>query len=144
MIVLEDGTSRPKGGLMMKAAAILLVAVLVMALAPGACPAAEVADAVMCLGVQDREPVHAGDSFSSDVGKVWCWSKIKDGKGEVIKHAYYHNDKEMAVVELSIGSPLWRTHSSKRILPGWTGPWRVDIIGEDGTLLKSLAFTIAE
>ncbi len=144
MIVLEDGTSRPKGGLIMKAAGILLVAVLVMALAPGACPAAEVADAVMCLGIQDREPVHAGESFSSDVGKVWCWSKIKDGKGETIKHVYYRGDKEMAVVELSIGSPLWRTYSSKKILPSWTGTWRVDVVAEDGTLLKSLAFTINE
>lgn len=129
---------------MVKTGAILIAALLLAACIPSACLAAEVADAVMCRDVQDREPVEVGDSFPADVEKVWCWSKIKDGKGETIKHVYYYGDREMAVVELTIGSPLWRTRSSKRIYSGWTGQWRVEIVAEDGAVLKSLAFTIAE
>jgi hypothetical protein len=109
-----------------------------------ACFAVEVTDAVVCRDVLDREPVDAGDSFSADVGKVWCWSKIKDGKGTTIKHVYYYEGEEKAAIELSIGSSMWRTYSSKRILSSWTGPWRIDIVGEDGEVLKSLAFTIGE
>jgi len=127
----------------MKIVGIFLAAVLIAA-APGVCLAVEVADAVVCLDVQDREPVDAGDSFSADVGRVWCWSKIKDGKGATIKHIYYYEGKEKAVVELSIGSQMWRTYSSKRILSSWTGQWRVDIVGEEGEILKSLEFTIVE
>jgi hypothetical protein len=39
---------------------------------------------------------------------------------------------------------MWRTRSSKRILSSWTGSWRVDIVGEDDVVLKSLDFTIGE
>ena len=129
---------------MMKTLGILLVAICLLASMPAACLAVEVADAVTCRGVQDREPVEPGDSFPADVGKVWCWSKIKDGKDATIKHIYYYEGQRKAVVELRIGSPLWRTYSSKTILPSWTGSWRVDITDEDGEVLKSLDFTIVE
>lgn len=123
---------------------VFLAVIFLVGAASGACFAVEVADAVMCRDVQDREPVEPGDSFPADVGKVWCWSKIKDGKNTTIKHIYYHEGEEKAVIELSIGSPLWRTRSSKRILSSWTGQWRVDIVGEDDVVLKSLDFTIVE
>ena len=128
----------------MKAGSVLLSVILLIALAPGACFAVEVADAVMCLDVRDRQPVIPGDSFSADVGKVWCWSKIKDGEDTTISHIYYHDGEEKAVVKLGIHSPLFRTYSSKRILPSWTGPWRVDIVDADGAVMKSLDFTIGE
>jgi hypothetical protein len=130
--------------LIVKIAGIVLAAIVLVASVSGACLAVEVADAVVCRDVQDREPVDAGDSFAADVGKVWCWSKIKDGKGTKIKHVYYHEGEEKAVVELSIGSPMWRTYSSKGILSSWTGQWRVDIVGEEGEVLKSLEFAIVE
>jgi len=123
---------------------VLLAVVALVAAVPGECLAVEVADAVICRDVSEREPVDAGEVFSSDVGKVWCWSKIKDGKGAKIKHAYYYEGEQKAVVELAIGAPLWRTYSSKRILSSWTGRWRVDILDEEGQVLKSLEFTIVE
>jgi hypothetical protein len=128
----------------MKMKTILLAAILVVALVPATSFAAEVAEAIMCRDVQDREPVGESDSFPADVGKVWCWSKIKDGKGTVITHAYYYGGEEKLAVSLPVGSPLWRTWSNKKILSSWTGEWRVDIVAEDGTLLKSLNFTIGE
>ena len=121
-----------------------MAALLLVGAASGVCFAVEVVDAVVCRDVQDREPVEPGDSFPADVGKVWCWSKIKDGKGETIKHIYYYEGEEKAVIELSIGSSMWRTRSSKRILSSWTGNWRVDIVDEEGVTLKSLAFKIGE
>jgi hypothetical protein len=128
----------------MKAASISVLVILLIASVPAACFAIEVADAVMCLDVQGRQPVEPGESFAADVGKVWCWSKIKDGQGTTISHVYYHDGEEKAVVNLAIRSPLFRTYSSKRILPSWTGPWRVDIVDTNGNVLKSLDFTIGE
>lgn len=122
--------------------AIMVLAILLCWTATGS--AIEVTEAVICRDVQDREPVGASDSFPADVGKVWCWSKIRDGEGTVIRHTYYHRDTEMAVVELPIRSALFRTYSSKKVVPGWTGPWRVDITDEQGNLLRSLTFTIGE
>ena len=128
----------------MKVKMILVVTVLLVAFISATCFAAEVAEAVMCRDVQDRQPVGESDSFPADVGKVWCWSKIKDGQGTTITHTYHYAGEEKAVIPLAIGSPLWRTYSHKKILPNWTGEWRVNIVAEDGTVLKSLGFTIGE
>lgn len=128
----------------MKKVTVLLLATLLIASAPAICFAAEVAEAVICVDVQDREPVDPGVVFPADIGKVWCWSKIKGGEGTTITHAYYYQGEEKALIELRIGSPLWRTYSNKKILSSWTGEWRVDIIDENGEVLKSLDFTIGE
>ncbi|RJP68060.1 MAG: DUF2914 domain-containing protein [Candidatus Abyssobacteria bacterium SURF_17] len=108
------------------------------------CPAGaiKVAEAVICADVQNREPVGAASSFPADVKKVCCWSKIANGQRQTIKHVYYYENNEEAAVALAIGSPLWRTHSSKTIRPGDTGQWRVDIVDADGNVLKSLSFTV--
>ena len=128
----------------MKTGSILLLMSLMIALAPGACLAIEVAESTMCLDVQDRQPVGPGESFPADVGKVWCWSKTKDGQDTTIRHIYYYNGEQKAVVNLAIRSPLFRTYSSKLILSSWTGPWRVDIVDTDGNVMKSLNFTVGE
>jgi len=41
-----------------------------------------------------------------------------------------------------VGSIDWRTFSSKRILPQYTGEWRVEIISQDGALLKKISFVL--
>jgi len=129
---------------MMRIKGSLLIAVLLIIMLPAAAFAVEVAEVVMCRDVVEREPVEPGDSFPADVGKVWCWSKIKDGRATVIKHVYYHNNKKMATVELFMGSALFRTWSSKRIMQDWKGEWRVDIVDDNDNLLKSLEFTIGK
>ena len=128
----------------MKVKGFFLIAVLVIAMLPTAALAVEVADAVICRDVVDREPMEPGDSFPADVGKVWCWSQIEDGRATVIKHVYYHNNKKMATVELFLGSALYRTWSSKRIMKAWKGEWRVDIVDDYDNLLKSLTFAIGD
>ncbi len=128
----------------MKMRSVVLLTVLLLVLAPGVCFAVEVAEAVVCSDVQDRQPVDVGVAFPADVGKIWCWSKIKDGQGTSIMHIYYYGEKEKAIVKLDIGSPMFRTYSSKRILPSWTGKWRVDITDADCNVLQSLDFTIGE
>ncbi|RJP67328.1 MAG: DUF2914 domain-containing protein [Candidatus Abyssobacteria bacterium SURF_17] len=128
----------------MKTAKVLLSALIIAALIPGLALAVEVVDAAVCEGVQEREPVNPGAAFPADIGTVYCWSKIKDGDGAVVKHVYYYEGEEMASVELAINSSLWRTHSSKRIPPSSTGKWRVDIVDAEGVVLRSIDFSIGE
>ncbi len=59
-----------------------------------------------------------------------------------IFHVWFHEDKEMAKVELVIGSSPWRTWSSKLILKEWQGIWRVDIQLANGRLLRSKEFLV--
>jgi hypothetical protein len=48
----------------------------------------------------------------------------------------------MAHVELTVGSPDWRTVSSKSLLPDWTGEWEVRVLDAAGNLLRTESFTV--
>ncbi len=102
-----------------------------------------IARAVIAVYVEDREPVDEGVSFDSSVGKLYCFTHVIGAESETfIRHVWYYKDKEMAAVLLDVTSPGYRTYSSKNILDSWTGDWRVEIIDEHDTLLKTVNFTI--
>lgn len=104
------------------------------------------ADATVCTDVQERVPMGEAKSFPADVGKLFLWCKISGaGQGETtISHVWLHDGKEMANVQLSVKGNSWRTWSSKTILPQWTGNWEVRIVGPDGTVIKSITFTVGQ
>jgi len=103
-----------------------------------------VEEATICLRVdkENREPVGAGDRFPADVGNLTCFTRIKGGSGGKIVHAWIHEGHTRARVTLEIGSDSWRTWSTKRILPSWTGRWEVKVMTPDGVVLKSIPFTV--
>jgi len=92
--------------------------------------------------IVDREPMGASGSFTNYVEQLYCYSKIKNGNGDSIHHKWYYGDQLMADVTLNIKSDLFRTKSSKRIIPQWIGAWHVDITDSDGKVLETLDFTI--
>ena len=100
-------------------------------------------DLVIAPVVENRSPQRTAQSFPVTVGTLYCFTKVVGAKGETsITHTWYHQDREMAEVILPVRSPYWRTWSSKKIIPGWRGSWRVEVNAEDGTLLKSIDFAI--
>ncbi|KAA3612526.1 MAG: DUF2914 domain-containing protein [Calditrichaeota bacterium] len=104
---------------------------------------AEVTEVSICTAVEDRVPVGVDTSFTSDVERVYCYTKITGAAADSsVTHVWYHGDKEMARQKLSVKANAWRTWSSKRIVDSWTGAWRVDILSASGTVLKSKAFTV--
>ncbi|RMG68308.1 MAG: DUF2914 domain-containing protein [Nitrospirae bacterium] len=105
--------------------------------------ALEVKEAYIAKAVVELKPVEPSEQFSSDIGRVYCFSRITGAKtNTTVRHLWFYKDRFMAEVELPVKSPDWRTYSSKRILPSWKGPWRVDITDREGLLLKSLHFEI--
>ena len=109
------------------------------------CPAQEltVEEMVFCSAIEERQPAGVDTAFSSAVERVYCFSKIEGAADTVtVFHVWYHNDQEMAKVELTIKGKSWRTWSSKRIMQEWQGKWRVDITTSDGNILKSKEFII--
>jgi len=106
-------------------------------------PEISVIDLEVCTSVEERVPVGVDTSFSGDVEKLYCFTKITSNQDEgSIFHVWLYNDRVMARVELSTKAKVWRTWSSKRILPSWTGKWRVDVEAPDGTVLGSKEFEI--
>ncbi len=102
-----------------------------------------VEDAVICLDVVDRTPVESGFVFSSDIGKVYCFTRIVGAKDDTeITHNWYYNDVQMASVPLFVRSRNWRTFSSKNILPAYKGNWKVEVLANDEQVLKEITFTI--
>ncbi len=97
----------------------------------------------ICTSVEDRAPVAEGSVFTGDVERLYCFTGIKNsGETTKVVHVWYYKDKEMTRVQLAVGTPTWRTWSSKRILPSWTGEWRVDVLSADGDVLASKTFEI--
>ncbi len=101
-----------------------------------------VEDIQICTSVEDHMPVGTDSTFSSGVEKLYCYNRIINGGGNSITHVWYFNDKEMARVELSVGADSWRTWSTKKIMPGWVGFWRVDVLSVDGNVIASKKFAI--
>jgi hypothetical protein len=149
----------------MKLVIVSLLAVPVLALAQAAQPAAPakeaakpaaaepakdepkaagaaVADAKLGTGVVDREPQGVAESFKSDVGKVYCWTKVTGAEGTEITHAWFKGEGKMGEVKLAVKYPSTRTWSAKTIPADGKGDWRVDVVAADGTVLKSLSFKV--
>ena len=114
------------------------------------CPAQDtndllVEEMIFCRAVKDREPVEVDSIFPDIVGKVYCFTKITGASKPVtISHVWYFNDREKTRTDLDIKSKDWRTWSSKKILKGWIGNWRVDVVSSEGVVLASKQFTITE
>jgi hypothetical protein len=102
-----------------------------------------VEDAVICMDVIDRIPLEPGLVFSSDIGRLYCFTRIVGAKTDIeITHNWYYNDRQVASVPLAVRSSNWRTFSSKKILPTYKGNWKVEVLASDGQILKEITFTI--
>ena len=124
---------------------LILSMILFVSVIAYAQEAAEISvkDLQICASIEDRTPAGANTRFSVELEKLYCFTKVTSNQDEgSIFHVWTYNDKVMAKVELSTKAKVWRTWSSKKILPSWTGKWRVDVESPDGTLLGSKEFEI--
>jgi hypothetical protein len=102
----------------------------------------EVSDIAIAKGVENREAVEPGETFTSDVAKLYCWTKITGGQeGDSITHRWTKDGEVMGEVKLNVNASPWRTFSSKAIMPEWKGKWSVEVLQND-TVLKTKEFTV--
>ena len=98
---------------------------------------------VFCTGVQSWKPVGTAKTFPNTVERIYCFTRVNGAEEPTaVTHVWYYNDEEKARVTLPVKSRSWRTWSSKRILAGWTGRWRVEVLAEDEKLLRSSEFLV--
>jgi hypothetical protein len=105
-------------------------------------PEAPVARAVVCAEVVDREPVGAAEKFDAQVERLFCFTEIRGLEGTTITHAWIHEGKTRARVELPVRSNRWRTWSTKKVSPDWTGQWQVKVLDADGIVLSTQEFVV--
>ncbi|MCZ6917447.1 MAG: DUF2914 domain-containing protein [Gemmatimonadetes bacterium] len=102
-----------------------------------------VEESTIARDVVDRMPVDPGATFTADVGRLFCWTRITGAEGSTsVRHVWFLEDQEMADVELNVGGSSWRTHSSKAIVPEWTGNWRVEVRDNSGNVLETIRFSV--
>ena len=102
-----------------------------------------VTESAISRDVVDRMPVDANTTFPSDVGRLYCWTRITGAEGETtVHHVWIHGDEERADLELNVGAASWRTWSNKAIVPEWTGDWRVEVRDANGNVLETIRFTV--
>lgn len=105
--------------------------------------AVSVSDAAVGTHVENRALVGVGSQFNRSVGKLYAYSRIVGAEdGTQVAHRWYYGDDLMAEVTLPVAGNDWRTWSSKNVMSGWIGHWRVDVVSEDGTVLESIAFQL--
>jgi hypothetical protein len=127
-------------------AALLLVLVIAWP-ASGQDAASELSVTEMAFGTgydyENRGLIDEGSTFPAGVEVVWCRTRIEGAAtATTVTHVWYRDGKTMARVELAIGSPNYRTVSSKKLLPEWTGRWEVKVLDSAGTVLRSESFTV--
>lgn len=99
---------------------------------------------VICTDVVDRTPVGADVEFSEDVGTLICFTAVANsGNPTTVTHIWSYLGEEKARTSMNVGtSPNWRTWSTKKILPEWSGPWTVTVLDAAGAEIGSADFHI--
>jgi hypothetical protein len=100
--------------------------------------AAASAEVKAAKGVEKREPVEEGTTFEAGT-TVWAWSLIHNATG-VVKHVWKKDGAAVWTATLRVGSKKWTTYSRRKISK--PGSYSVDVVGEDGTTLGTVGFTV--
>lgn len=104
-----------------------------------------VPEASICTEVRDREPVGAGSRFPSSVGRLYSFTRIAGAAEPThVTHVWYHGEREVHSIALTVGGPSWRTWSYKTIPSDWTGSWRVDVKDANDVIIYSMPFTVSD
>lgn len=123
------------------------ILVFLMAAIPlGAAQEAAVsAELVIATGVEDREPAGEGTAFPADAGQLVAWSRVTGAEGTTIEHVWRFPAGDIeAVVPLQIGGSPWRTWSTKRIPPEWSGDWVVEVRDAGGNVIATANLTVGQ
>ncbi|MEE9270736.1 MAG: DUF2914 domain-containing protein [Candidatus Krumholzibacteria bacterium] len=110
-----------------------------VAAAPAA-PAGSLKRAVFTSGVIDREPVDEIDSLATDSTRVFFFTEIMGMEGRTVTHRWMYGGENKAEVPFAVGGPRWRVHSSKNLVPEWTGKWTVDVLDDAGNMMGQEGF----
>ena len=92
---------------------------------------------------ESRELVGETAVFSAGIERITCLTRLVGLEAPTsVTHVWYRDGKTMARVDLNVASSNWRTWSSKRLLPDWTGHWEVKVLDSDGQVLGSAGFDV--
>ena len=106
-------------------------------------PGFEISRMLVCETVSDREPVLPSETFTVDVGTVYCFLEAKEIEEDTtVTFVWYFEDREMARIILPLQrGKRWRTFASKT-LGGLRGNWKVELVEASGIVLNTVSFQV--
>lgn len=103
-------------------------------------PTGKVAKAAFTSAVENRIPLDDVTTLKNDQNKVLFFTDLRGFKGQLVRHVWFLNERQMASVEYQVKGPRWRVWSSKTLLPQWLGTWSVKVMDENGFVLHEQSF----
>jgi len=102
-------------------------------------------EAHMCEAVKNFYPINPAVVFSISAKSISCFT-VFDPVPEktVVYHKWYRKDRLTTTQSLTLEPPAWRTYSSIQLREADKGPWRVEIVGPKGSILKTIRFSITD
>ncbi|MEN6438404.1 MAG: DUF2914 domain-containing protein [Syntrophobacter sp.] len=101
--------------------------------------------AIMCERVENLTPVRPGLAFSVSSGQVCCFTSFEPvPQPTVIYHRWFRRDELSTQTRLRLYSPKWSTYSVIQLRETDKGPWRVEIIDQNGHVFDVLRFSITD
>ncbi len=101
--------------------------------------------ALMCEEIKKNTPKNPAIVFSIELGKVSCFTSFDPVPKEMfIYHKWFQRDRLSTTKKLLLKLPRWSTFSSIQLRETDKGPWRVEIVDDDGDILHVLRFSIAD
>jgi hypothetical protein len=105
----------------------------------------ELKQASMCERVENLTPVHSDLAFPVSSGQVCCYTSFEPvPQHTVIYHRWFHRDELSTQTRLRLYPPRWSTYSVIQLRETDKGPWRVEIIDQNGHIFDVLRFSITE
>ena len=101
--------------------------------------------ALMCERVENLTPVDPGIVFSVSSGQVCCYTSFDPvPQHTVIYHRWFRRDELSTQTRLRLYPAKWSTYSVIQLRETDKGPWRVEIIDQNGRLFDVLRFSITD
>lgn len=107
-------------------------------------PAGRVHRSTVTSKIVNREPVDSVMSVGSQDARVYYFTELRGMNGREVIHRWEHKGAVMAEVRFRIRGNRWRIWSSKNLVSGWSGEWKVSVIDASGKALASNQFSFTE
>lgn len=102
-------------------------------------------DAAICERIDDRLPVNQAVVFSMTLEEIVCYTAFDPVPEEtVIYHEWYRKDTHASRIKLKLSPPRWATISRIQLREADKGPWRVEIVDDQGKVYRTLRFSITD
>ncbi|MHC1728090.1 MAG: DUF2914 domain-containing protein [Syntrophobacteraceae bacterium] len=101
--------------------------------------------AMMSERVENLVPVRPGLTFSVSSGQVCCYTSFDPvPQPTVIYHRWFRRDELSTQTRLRLYPAKWSTYSVIQLRETDKGPWRVEIIDQNGSVFDVLRFSITD